>query len=144
MKRKILMFLAILGIASTASLANEDRPLASVNARASSVLDAYIEAHINNDADLFNQILNDGATLKVNRQDQIVKHSKRELIKFYKKGGKLLLNCEAEQEILSECGCIMIARVDFRYPAFVQQNYIQIEKDKDGSWKITQINRINT
>ena len=144
MKRKILLFLAVLSMATTAATANEDKPAGNVNARASSVLEAYIEAHINNDAVLYNQILNDGALLRVNRQDQIVKHTKKELISFYKKAGKLLLNCKANVEILSECDCIVLARVDFTFPEFVQQNYVQIEKAKDGQWKITQINRFNT
>ena len=144
MKRKILLFLAVLSMATTAATAKEDKPVSNVNARASSVLEAYIEAHINNDAVLYGQILNDGALMKVNRQDQVVQHTKKELIRFYKKGGKLVLNCKANLEILSECDCIVIARVDFEFPEFVQQNYVQIEKAKDGQWKITQINRFNT
>ena len=144
MKRKILSVLAILGIVTTAAMATVDKPTAKVNARASSVLEAYVEAHINNDGALFDQILKESALLKVNRQDQIVQHSKKELVKFYKKGGKLLLNCTGSLEILSECGCIVMARVDFKYPEFVQHNYIQIEKDKMGDWRITQINRFNT
>lgn len=143
MKRKILMFLAILSIATTVAAAKDDHPVKNVNARAVSVLDAFIEAHIHNDAALFNKILHEGALLKVNKQEEIVKHTKKELIRFYKKGGELLLNCEASQEILSECDCIVMARVDFKFPEFVQQNYVQIEKDKDGNWKITQINRFN-
>jgi hypothetical protein len=144
MRRKILTVLAILSMATTAVTATVDKPVPSVNARASSVLDAYVQAHINNDAELFNQILNENAMFRVNRQEQMVQHSKKELIKFYKKGGKLQLNCTGDLQMLSECGCIAIARVDFTYPGFVQQNYVQIEKDKNGVWKITQINRFNT
>ncbi|TCD01147.1 hypothetical protein [Pedobacter psychroterrae] len=143
MKRKILMLLAILSISATVALAKDDNPVKNLNARAVTVLDAYIEAHIHNNAALFNRILDDGAVLKVNKQDQIVQHHKKDLVRFYKKGGELLLNCEASQEILSECDCIVMARVDFKFPEFVQQNYIQLEKDKEGNWKITQINRFN-
>jgi len=144
MKRKILLFLAVLSMAATAARANEEKPVSKVTARASSVLEAYVEAHINNDAVLYGQILNDGALMKVNRQDQIVQYTKKELVSFYKKAGKLLLNCKSNVEILSECDCIVIARVDFKFPEFIQQNYVQIEKAKDGQWKITQISRFNT
>ena len=144
MKRKILLFLAVLSTATTAATAKEDKPVRNVNAKASSVLEAYVEAHISNDAVLYNQILNDGAVLKVNRQDRVVQHTKKELINFYKKAGKLVLNCKANLEILSECDCIVLARVDFEFPEFVQHNYVQIEKGKNGHWKIMQINRFTS
>lgn len=86
---------------------------------------------------------NNGAVLKLNKQDELITHTKSDLITFYKRSGLISLNCTSDYQVLSSNECVVLARVDFRFPGFVQQNYITIEKDKKGLWKISQINRFN-
>lgn len=141
MKGKVLLYAVMLSIATTVANARPDYPSKSVNAKASNVIEAFIEAHTNADAALFNAILNNDAVLKLSRQEQIVTHTKSELVSFYKKSGPITLNCSSDYKVLSSCQCRVMARIDFKFPQFVQQNYVTIEKDKKGQWKITHINR---
>ena len=143
MKGKILWFAVMLSITTTVANARPDYPSKSVNAKASNVIEAFVDAHTHADAALFNAILNSSAILKLNRQDEVVTHTKSQLVAFYKRLGLMNLNCSSGYEVLSSSECVVMARVDFKFPEFVQQNYVTIEKDKKGLWKITQINRFS-
>ncbi|WP_285056027.1 hypothetical protein [Pedobacter ginsengisoli] len=143
MKGKILWYAVMLSITTTVANARPDYPSKSVNAKASNVIEAFVDAHTHADAALFNAILNSSAILKLNRQDEVVTHTKSQLVTFYKRVGLMNLNCSSGYEVLSSSECVVMARVDFKFPEFVQQNYVTIEKDKKGLWKITQINRFS-
>jgi len=143
MKGKILWYAVMLSITTTVANARPDYPSKSVNAKASNVIEAFVDAHTHADAALFNAILNSSAILKLNRQDEVVTHTKSQLVAFYKRLGLMNLNCSSGYEVLSSSECVVMARVDFKFPEFVQQNYVTIEKDKKGLWKITQINRFS-
>ncbi|WP_256004690.1 MULTISPECIES: nuclear transport factor 2 family protein [Pedobacter] len=142
MKRRILMYTMMLGIVYTAAVAGPEKPVKNVNESCSTVIEAFVSAYTNGDADLFKRVLHDDAVMSVNRKDQTIKHTRNALISFYKKTGGMKLNCEASHEVISDNGCMMMVRVDFKYPEFVQQNYLTIEKAKSGKWTVTQINRI--
>lgn len=141
MKGKVLVYAVMLSMAVTVASARPDYPSKSVNAKASNVIEAFVNAHTHGDAALFNAILNGNAVIKLNRRDQIVTQTKSELVGFCKKSGPVDLNCTADYEVLSSSDCVVMARIDFKFPEFVQQNYVTIEKDKKGLWKITNINR---
>lgn len=143
MKGKVLLYAVMLSVATTVANAKPDYPSKSVNAKASNVIEAFMDAHTHADAALLNVILNSNAVLKLNRQEEIVTHTKSELVGFYKRSGLIDLNCSSDYEVLSSSECVVMARIDFKFPEFVQQNYLIIEKDKKGLWKITQINRFN-
>jgi len=144
MKKKILMFAMLLGITCTVAAAKPGNPTKNVTARASNVIEAFVDAHMHGDAAMFNAILHTGAQLKLNRQGEVVMHSKSELVNFYKKSGLIQLNCTSDYTILSSNDCAVMARVDFKFPEFVQQHYVTIEKDKKGQWRISQINQFNS
>jgi len=135
------MCAAILSIVSAVAGARPGDPVKGVNAMASSVIDAFVDAHKHGDAQLFNLILSQGAMLKMNRGDEVITHTKNELISFYKKSGNIDLNCSSDYEVLSASNCVVVARVDFKFPEFVQQHFVTVEKDKKGVWRITQLNR---
>ncbi|MES2455959.1 MAG: hypothetical protein V4594_10475 [Bacteroidota bacterium] len=141
MKRKVLMYAVLLCITYTTTAAKPGNPSKNVTARASNVIEAFVDAHMHGDAALFNAIMNNNAQLKLNRHDEVVMHTKSELVNFYKKSGLILLNCTSDYEILSSNECAVMARVDFKFPEFVQQHYVTIEKDKKGQWRISQISR---
>jgi hypothetical protein len=143
MKGKVLLYAVMLSMAVTVANARPGYPSKSVNAKASNVIEAFVDAHTHADAALFNAILNSNAVVKLNRQDQVVEHTKSELVSFCRKSGLIDLNCSADYEVLSSSECVVMARVDFKFPEFIQQNYVTIEKDKKGLWKITQINRFS-
>ncbi|NRF37914.1 nuclear transport factor 2 family protein [Pedobacter foliorum] len=143
MKRKILLCVAILSISFTSAFADNGKPAASVNLKSSSVIEAYIDANVHCNAALLNQVMHNEAVLKITRQGKIVEQTKKELVDFYKKRGDITLNCTPNFEILSSCDCVVMVRVDFKYPLFTQQNYVTIVKDEEGVWKISQINRFN-
>jgi len=135
--------MAILSIPFTFAFADNDKPAATVNLKSSSVIEAYIDANVHSDARLLNQIMNDQAVLRINRQGRTVEQSKKELVEFYKRSGDITLNCTPNVEILSATDCLVMVRVDFKYPLFTQQNYVMVEKDDNGRWTISQINRFN-
>lgn len=135
--------MVILSITFTFAFADNNKPASSVNLKSSSVIEAYIDANVNCDARLLNQIMNDEAVLRINRQGRTVEQNKKDLVDFYKKSGGIVLNCTTNYEILSSTDCLVMVRVDFAYPLFTQQNYVMVEKDQNGLWKISQINRFN-
>lgn len=143
MKRKILLCMAILGISFTVASADTDKPAASVNLKSSSVIEAYIDANVHCNAALLNQVMDNEAVLKITRQSKIVEQNKRDLVDFYKKRGDITLNCTSNFEILSTSDCVVMVRVDFKYPLFTQENYVTVVKDQNGIWKISQIHRFN-
>lgn len=144
MKKRILMFLAILSIAVTTVNAAGVEPSRKVNAsKAANVIDAFIEAQVKGDASLFKQILADDIILKVNRPNRINCHTKDALLNYYKQNPAVLLNCAPDYEVLSSSDASIMARIDFKFPTFVQQNFVSLEKDSTGVWKITQLNRYN-
>lgn len=135
--------MAILSISFTFASADNDKPAVSVNLKSSSVIEAYIDANVHCNAALLNQVMDNEAVLKITRQGKVVEQTKKELVDFYKKRGDITLNCTSDFEILSACDCVVMARVDFKYPLFTQQNYVTVVKDENGVWKISQIHRFN-
>ncbi|WP_316747840.1 hypothetical protein [Pedobacter gandavensis] len=125
-------------------LNNDDRLLkTTVNSKPLTVVNAFIEASTHTDAKLLNLVLNENAKVCVCLGEKIGKHSKRELVSFYKKLGKSDLNCESDYEIISSSKTLTLVRVDLRFPLFVQRNYITIEQGAEGLWEITQVSRFN-
>ncbi|ATP56838.1 hypothetical protein CPT03_10290 [Pedobacter ginsengisoli] len=143
MKRKILLCMAILSISFTYAFADKDKPAASVNLKSSSVIEAYIDANLHYDAALLNQVMDNDAILKITRQGRVIEQTKKELVDFYKKRGDITLNFTSDYEVLSTCDCVVMVRVDFKYPLFTQQNYVTVVKDANGIWKISQVHRFN-
>ncbi|MNL01539.1 hypothetical protein D3C87_1220130 [compost metagenome] len=134
------MSLAVLGMAVFGASAEEPK---SLTARPDLVIGAFIDAQMRSDANIFNEILEEDAMLNVSRGKGVMKHSKKQLISFYKKTGIVVMNCTADYKIISQNENIILSRVDFKFDHFTQQNYITIEKDKNNAWKVVNINRFN-
>lgn len=148
MKKNLFACLLMLCISGTTGysrpLNNEDRLLRkTVNSKPLTVVNAFIEASVHTDAKLLNLVLNENAKVCVCLGQKIGKHSKGQLVSYYKKLGKSDLNCESDYEIISSSNTLAVVRVDLKFPLFVQRNYITIEKGAEGLWEITQVSRFN-
>lgn len=140
MRTTILTSLAVLGMVIFSSSID---PVKNITAKPDLVINAFIDAQMHNDAKLFNEILDDDAMVNVSRGKTVIKHSKKDLLSFYKKIGYVNLNCKASYEVLSESENVIMSRVDFKFDHFTQQNFLTIQKDKNNNWKVVNINRFN-
>jgi hypothetical protein len=142
MKTRFLLYLTVLSMVFTAAKATEgEERVKKVNAKPNLVLEAFIDANIYGDAPLFKDILADNMTLRINRPKSVLEQDKDYLVKYYKKNTRPAMNCTGDYQILSRSDASVMAKVNLRFPTFVQQNYVLIEKDKNGAWQITQVNR---
>ncbi len=137
-------YLALLCIAFTTANATEVKPAKKVNmARPSAVIDAFMEAQVKGDVTLFDQVLDNDLVMKVNRPGSINFHNKQNIMTYYGTNADVLQGCRPNYEILSSTNTAILTRVDFRFATFVQQNFIALQKDASGEWKITQLNRFD-
>ena len=139
MKTRILLCLMVLGISSAMAF-DKTKPTKNYNSSTAALIEGYAEAKTNYDANILNALLAEDVVVKTGRQTGVLKHGKAELIRFYKKNANVQLNCTTSHELLSVCDRVVMARVDFQFPEFVQQNYITMEMNAKGEWKITQVN----
>lgn len=148
MKKNLFVCLLVLCVSNTfgysSLLNNDDRLLKkTVNSKPLNVVNAFIEATVHTDAKLLNLVLHDHANICVCLGPKLGKHSKEQLVSFYKNLGRTDLNCESDYEIISSSNTLTLVRVDFKFPLFVQRNFITIEQDATGLWEITQVSRFN-
>lgn len=148
MKKTLFSCLLMVFISGTlcysSPINNDDRLLKkTVNSKPLTVVNAFIEASMHTDAKLLNMVLSDNAKVCVCLGEKIGKHSKGQLISYYKKLGRTDLNCEPDYEIVSSSNTLTVVRVDLKFPLFVQRNFITLERGDDGLWEITQVNRFN-
>lgn len=144
MKKRMFTYLALLCIAFTTANATEVKPVKKVNlTKPAAVINAYIEAQVKGDIALFDQVLANELVMKVNRPDRINFHTKENIMTYYGKNADVLRGCQPNYEILSSRNTAILVRIDFKFDTFVQQNFVALEKDSLGEWKITQLNRFN-
>ncbi|MEE1943934.1 hypothetical protein VRU48_02365 [Pedobacter sp. KR3-3] len=144
MKKRMFTYLALLCIAFTTANASEIKPAKKVNmTKPSAVIDAFIEAQVKGDVSLFDQVLANELVMKVNRPGSINFHTKENIMTYYGKNADVLRGYQPNYEILSSSKTAILARVDLKFASFIQQNFVALEKDSLGEWKITQLNRFN-
>lgn len=146
MKKEFMLCMSILGIGCTMAYANprEETPQKRVvNSRPATVVEAFIDASEHTDGRLLEQILHNDAFVSVARGNKMIKHSKTAIVDFYKRLGVSSLNCEHDYEVLSSSSSAVVVRVDFKYPLFLQKNFLTIEKDDQGVWMISKVNTFN-
>lgn len=137
-------YLALLCIAFTTANATEVKPGKKINlAKPSAVIDAFMEAQAKGDVALFDQVLANDLVMKVNRPNSINFHTKQNIMTYYGKNADVLQGCRPKYEVLSGNDSVVLARVDFKFATFVQQNFIALQKDDSGEWKITELNRFD-
>lgn len=146
MKKKFVLCMSILCIGCSIVYANpiEERPVKKlVNSKPETVVEAFIEASEHTNGRLLEQILQNDASVSIARGDKMIRHNKTSLVDFYKRLGESKLNCEHDYEVLSSNNGAVVVRVDFKYPLFLQKNFLTIEKDDQGLWMISKVSTFN-
>lgn len=134
--KSIVIFL--LGIIITNHAFAADKPTESHT----SVLNYFMDSYINSDYKKLKSVLSEDAVYTSNRDVRIIKHTATDVLNQMKKNeGVLQKDCNISSTVISETDALVIARVDINYELFGgnQQNFVVIEKNKQGEWKITQV-----
>lgn len=106
-----------------------------------SLIEDFIDCHLNSNPRKLNTIMEDNAVVKFTRNNKLITHSKADVLKLLKSiEGVKQTNCQYEHTILFEDDCIVLVRVDFKYPSGIQQNFLSLEKTQD-KWKIVKVYR---
>ncbi|WP_461788932.1 Cif family virulence factor [Pedobacter sp.] len=141
MKQKILAVL-ILGVTIVNTLKANDKPGANTY---QSVVKAYMQSYLSNDYKKFKSLLSDDALFSFNRDVRVVKHDAAAIIAEMKKnGGTVQQSCEISSKVLTATEGLVMAEVNVNYKGFdgKHKNYLVLERDKNGDWKITNIYRL--
>ena len=80
-----------------------------------------------------------------NRDVRVVKHDAAAIIAEMKKnGGTVQQSCEISSKVLTATEGLVMAEVNVNYKGFdgKHKNYLVLERDKNGDWKITNIYRL--
>ncbi len=136
MKLKILLIcLLALGAGMQYASANT-KPAPKNN---SEVIQYFIDSHMNADHKTLDMILDDDASYKISAQNKLITHSRSALINAMKGDKGIVQNCTSSFEIIKQTDVMTLARVDFKYPGFNQQNILLIEKGAGDTWKISRV-----
>lgn len=140
MKLKALVIL-LLGITITSQIVAAEKPTASHK----SVINYYMESYMNSDYKKLKAILSEDAVFTSNRDVRVIKHKASEVLSELKKNeGVIQRDCNISSTIVSETDALVIARIDINYELFdgAQQNFVIIEKNNNGDWKITNVYKV--
>lgn len=110
-----------------------------------SVLSYFMNSYLKTDHKLLKQVLRDDAVFTSNRNDEVVSHSASDMLNFMKQNyGLAQQSCEASATVLAESDALVLARVDVHYRNFEgdQQNFLVIEKNKRGEWRIAKVYKV--
>lgn len=137
MKLKFLAILLLGMTVATVSRANE-KPTSSYQ----KVVDDFMQSYLSNDHKKLRTLLSEDAVFSSNRDVRVVKHSASAIISEMKKNeGIHQQDCNISAKIITATDAMVMAQVDVKYEAFDnrQKNYLVLEKDKNGEWKITNV-----
>lgn len=137
MKLKFLAILLLGMTIATVSPANE-KPTSSYQ----KVVDDFMHSYLNNDHKKLKTLLSEDAEFSSNRDVRVIKHSATAIINEMKKnGGVHQQDCNVSAKIITATDAMVMAQVDVKYETFDnrQKNYLILEKDKNGEWKITNV-----
>jgi hypothetical protein len=136
MKSKLLVICVIVALAITTNSSYAKVPPVVSNYEA--VIGDYITSYMNSDSKKLKKILSDDACVKIPRAEAVIVQHKANLVDQMRIDA-VKQTCTSKYEIIVKSDALVIARVDFEYANFKQQNYITLEKNEDKEWKITQI-----
>lgn len=102
----------------------------------------YIDSHMNANYKKLKKIMNDDATFKIPRDENVIIQTKSDIVDEMKNEGGIKQNCQASYEVVAKSNALVMVRVDFNYDNCLQQNFLTLEKDANKQWKITQVYKI--
>lgn len=103
------------------------------------VIKNFISSHINSDPKTLSRILSSDAVYKVPKQANLRVQSRSEVLGAMQKVAGTKQNCTGSFELLGSTEAFVVARVDFKYPQFTQQNFLTIERSEGSDWKVTMV-----
>jgi hypothetical protein len=107
------------------------------------VIRSFAAAHINANSKELQSALHDEATFRIPRQQKMMVQRKSDVIKGMDQEVGVKQNCSFSYEVIEKTGAMVLARVDFKYPEFVQRNYMVIERAADLKWKIMNVYKVS-
>jgi len=138
MKNKLLVVCMIIGLLATT---NSSFSKTYKTPTYESVIDDYIDSYMTSNFKKLDKVLSDDVRVKMPRAEKVIVQYKADLLERMK-ADATKQDCTSEYEVIAKSDAIIIARVDFQYANFKQQNYITMEKNDNNEWKITQVCRI--
>ena len=140
MNFKSILFCTVLCAALTTETFAKNRPVPNVK----NVINEFAESHINADAAKLAKILSNDTVLKFSRGDEVLSQSLISIMKTMKQNEGTKQNCSTTIDVIASSSAMAMAKVNFIYEDFVIENYLTLELDKSGNWKITRINKFFT
>ena len=131
---KIILLAAILGIASTIQAAPNKSDF-------NTVIDAFIASRINTDYKTMKTILSPDAVEKFPRLKMTYRTTADDVLKIMKVNDGVIQTCTSSFKVLAESDGMIMAQVDFIYQEQIVSEFITLERDGKGDWKVTQINK---
>ncbi|WP_443937247.1 hypothetical protein [Pedobacter sp. MW01-1-1] len=140
MNVKALVIL-LLGITITTTVIAAEKPTASHQ----TVINVFMDSYINSDHKKLREVLSDDVEFVSNRDVRVIKHSAESVLKQMKTdAGVKQADCAISAKIISETNALVVACVDINYEQTnaTQQNFVIIERNKDGEWKIAKVYKL--
>ena len=137
MNLKSLLFCTVLCAALTTTTFANNRPVPNVK----NVINEFAESHINTDAGKLAKILSADVVLKFAKGDEVLTQSQVSIMKIMKQNDGIKQNCSATVDVIASSSALVMAKVNFVYEDFIIENFLTLELDKNGEWKITRINK---
>jgi hypothetical protein len=140
MNLKSIMFCTVLCAVLTTTAFAKNRPAPNVK----NVINEFAESHVNTDAAKLGRILSSDAVLKFSKGDEVLAQSQISIMKIMKQNEGIKQNCSTTIDVIASDSALAMAKVNFVYEDFIIENYLTLELDKSGNWKITRINKFFT
>jgi hypothetical protein len=138
MKNKLLVVCMVIGLLATTNSSFSKNYKAPTY---ETVIDDYIDSYITANVKKLDKVLSEDVCIKMPRAEKVIVQYKADLLDRMK-ADATKQDCTSEYEVIAKSDALIIARVDFQYANFKQQNFITIEKNENNEWKITQVCRI--
>lgn len=140
MKNKFLVVCMIVGLLATTN-SSFSKTHNSPAPAYETVIDDYIDSYMTSNFKKLDKVLSDDVRVKMPRAEKVIVQYKADLLDRMKADGTKQ-DCTSEYELIAKSDALIIARVDFQYTNFKQQNFITMEKNDNNEWKITQVCKI--
>ena len=134
------MFCTVLCAVLTTTAFAKNRPAPNVK----TVINEFAESHVNTDAAKLGRILSSEAVLKFSKGDEVLSQSQNSIMKLMKLNAGIKQNCSTTIDVIASSSAMALAKVNFVYEDFVIENFLTLELDRYGYWKITSISKFFT
>lgn len=131
------MFYTVLCAVLTSTAFAKNHPAPKVE----NVINDFAESHVNTDASKLRRILSSDAVQKFSKGDEVLSQSQYSIMEIMKQNEGIKQNCTTSTDIIASSSAMVMAKVNFVYEDFVIENFLTLELDESGNWKITRINK---